>query len=242
MGTLELVRLMSFGLFTGTSVVLLYFMFIYVRFVLADTYRHGWWLIAIASGAGMIYGIAGILHVYGNVVAGDLFRKGAALFFILFLSLGIRSIAYIDHTEEEGWSTNFMDYGFDLLVVGLFVTAWWTSFLLWQPTWLVVTHAIGWSLMLLYAFYFGFSAVEQFEGTSIAAVVRDILPVVICFGGVAISEIVSQYTGWWTTFTEAAWIVGIVLVSAFLFNTATTIRQEAAELNRMYDRTTWQEE
>ena len=41
---------------------------------------------------------------------------------------------------------------------------------------------------------------------------------------------------------EAVWLVGTVLVAAFLFNTAIAIRQQAGEVDRMYDRTTWRQQ
>lgn len=242
MGTLELVRLMSFGLFSGASAIFLYFMIVYVRFVLTETYRHGWWLLSIASGAGLIYGGAGILGMYWGIMIAEIFRKGASLFFILFLALGIRAISRLEKNEDEEVSPTYMDYGFDFLVVGLFVAVWWSLFALWRPTWFVVIHGIGWVVILLFAFYFAFRAVEKHEGTSVAAVVRDLLPALICFGGVILTEIVYQSTGRWANLAEAGWIVGMILVSAFLFNTGTTIRQEEAKLHRIYDPTIWREE
>lgn len=242
MEILDLVRLMSFGLFATASAILLYFLMVYVRFVLAETYRHGWWLLATAAGAGLIYGGAGFLHTYAGVGVADVFRRGASLFFILFLALGIRAIARIDTPGETGEPSSFMNYGFDFLIAGLFVLVWWTSFTLWYPGWLLVIHAVGWIVMLLFAIYFALISVRKHEGTSLAAVVRHLLPAVLCFGAVILTEILYQFTGSWGNLAEAAWIVGMVLVSAFLFNTATTIRQEEAELHRIYDPTTWREQ
>ncbi len=242
METLELVRLMSFGLFSVASVILLYFIVVYVRFVLADTYRHGWWLISVATGAGCVYGGAGIIETYGGIAVAEIFRHGASLFFILFLALGIRAITRLEGNGDENVNSTFLDYGFDFLIVGLCIALWWSLFAIWQPTWFVVLHSLGWFVMVIFALYFAYVAVEQHEGTSVAAVIRDLLPAVICFGVIIVVEIIYQYTGRWANFAEATWIVGIVLVSAFLFNTATTIRQEEAELHRIYDPSTWREQ
>jgi hypothetical protein len=239
--TLELVRLMSYVVFSVSSAILLYFLLCYVRFVLADTYRHGWWLLGTATGAGIIYGLAGVLHGYGGIPAADSFRKGASLFFILFLALGIRAIARLEEPEGADRRSYAVDYGFDFLVVSLFVIGWWVSFALRRPSWLPVVEAVGWVVMLGFALYYGIVAVRKHEGTSLASVVRHLLPAVICFGGVVLVEVYYRLTGQWVHVAESVWIVGMVLVSAFLFNTATTIRQEQAELERIYDRTTWPE-
>lgn len=242
METLELAQLMSYSIFSLASLILLYFLVLYVQFVLAENYRHGWWFLAVATGAGIIYGGAGLLHGYADVTVADSFRKGASLFFILFLALGIRAISRIDDGSGNEETLSVLDYGFDFLVVGLFVVAWWVSFTLRHPDWLLVVEGVGWVLMLGFALYFSVKAVLRHEGTSIASVVRHLLPAIVCFGGVILVEVLHRLTGQWTNLAEAVWIVGMVLVSAFLFNTATTIRQEQAELHRIYDRTTWQGE
>lgn len=242
MDTLELARLMSFSVVSVASAVLLYFLLVYVKFLLADVYRHGWWLIGTAMGAGIIYGVSGAIRIYRDSLLAGSFEKGASLFFILFLALGIRSIARLESGEELNRPSFFVTYGFDLLVVGLFIVAWWVSFTLWRPTWLIVVEGFGWAAMLLFALFFGIRAVRRHEGTSIASVIRHLLPAVIGFGAVVLTELFHRLTGSGSSLAEAAWIVGMVLVGAFLFNTATTLRQEEAELHRMYDRTTWKEE
>ncbi len=242
MDTLELVRLMSYSVVSVASSVLLYFLVVYVKFLLADVYRHGWWLVGTATGAGIIYGVSGSIRVYHDSLIAGSFEKGASLFFILFLALGIRSIARLESGEELTRPSLFVTYGFDLLVVGVFVIAWWVSFSLWRPNWLIVVEGLGWGGMLLLALYFGIRVVRRHEGTSIASVIRHLLPAVICFGGVVLTELAHRLTGTGSSLAEAVWVVGMVLVGAFLFNTATTLRQEEAELHRMYDRTTWKEE
>jgi len=69
--------------------------------------------------------------------------------------------------------------------------------------------------------------------------VRHLLPAVLCFGGIVLTEIVYLSAGRTGSLLDAVWIVGIVLVAAFLFNTAVSIKQQEAEIHRMYDRTTW---
>ena len=188
MGTLELTRLLSYSVVSVSSAILLYFLVVYVKFLLADSYRHGWWLVGIATGAGLIYGASGVLRVYGDSIVAGSFEKGASLFFILFLALGIRSIARLERSDGPSGSF-FVRYGFDLLVVALFVVAWWVSFTLWRPAWLILVEGFGWVTMLLFALYFGIQVVRQLEGTSIASVIRHLLPAVICFGGVILAEL-----------------------------------------------------
>lgn len=242
MEILNLIRMMSFGLFTLSSAILLFFMVVYVRFILVEPYQHRWWLLSIASGAGFVYGTAGLLETYTGYGLYENFQHGAVLFFILFLALGIRAIARLEVNENLKTPTALTDYSFDITAVVLFVAAWWTSFVLSQPAWLVIINSVGWVVMLLFALHHAFRAVRLHEGTSLAAIVRDLLPAVISFGIVTIMEIIHQSTGGGANLTNATWIIGTILVSAFLFNTAITIRQEEAELHRIYDPSKWRDE
>ncbi len=239
MGTLDLTRMLSYLVVSVSSLVLLYFILVYVQIIFANTYHHGWRLLGIGTGAGFLYGTSGILYEYTGVTELAIFRQGASLFFILFLALGIRAISQLESRGDDGSTPPYLNYVFDGIVVTVFVLAWWISFVLEQPSWIIQVQVTGWVLMVCFAIYYAVKAVYKHEGTSIAAIVRHLLPAVVCFAGIIIVELLHLATDGFEALAGASWIVGVVLVSVFLFNTATTIRQEKAELHRIYDRTTW---
>jgi hypothetical protein len=57
-----------------------------------------------------------------------------------------------------------------------------------------------------------------------------------------ITDLVTSLTNISPGIVDALWLVGTVLVAAFLFDTAVTIRQQEGEVERMYDRTTWRQQ
>ena len=85
---------------------------------------------------------------------------------------------------------------------------------------------------------YGVLTVRTLEGTSFAAIVRHLLPAVISFV-VVFSDLVGIYTRQYAALVDAVWVIGTVLVAAFLFNTAVAIRHQGAEVERKYDWTTW---
>lgn len=237
MTSLEIAKVLSHLSLLLSSLILIYFLLFYVKFVITETYQHGWWLIGFGTAAGVIYGLSGIFEVFTNDAMFGLFREGASLFFILFLALGIRSISFLGTDDEfaEDPHTVWLDY----LVVAIFIVAWWLPFLTGNRGSFLWVQAIGWSGALVLALVYGVRTVYAFEGTSVSAVIRHLLPAVLCFGAIVLAEIVNLSAGGAGAFLEAIWIVGIVLVGAFLFNTAVSIKQQESEIHRMYDRTTW---
>ncbi len=232
MSRLQITRLLSHLTLLLSSGILLYFLLVYVQFVITETYRHGWWLIGFGTGAGFIYGLSGIFQVLTGDPVFSLFREGASLFFILFLALGIRAVSLLGDTVdgEQASPTVFLDY----FIVGFFVVAWWLPFLAGTRTYTLWIEAIGWVGALLLALVYGIRAVYRFEGTSLSAVVRQLLPAVFCFGAIVLVELVTLTVGPYQELLDAVWIVGIVLVGAFLFSTAVSIKQQETEIYRMH--------
>lgn len=223
------------------AAILLVYLTLYVRRMLSEVYRHGWWYLGIGVAAGGLHGLFGALDaLYGTGWLSSMTR-GAALFFFLFLALGVRAVHFMGDLEESRrrrFSPRWLDY----LVIAVLVVGWWTGFLSDRGGWLLAVETGGWAVACVWAVVYGIRSVSVHEGTSIAALVRHLLPVIVTFSAVVILDIAGGWTGRFENLVTAAWIVGTVLVAAFLFNTAVAIRQQGAELERIYDRTTWQEE
>jgi len=161
------------------------------------------------------------------------FVEGATLFVILGVALGIRGMARARYAG--GRSTGLPEW-LDYAVLAGFVAAWWLGFLGGGPIRAVVV--VGWVGASVWALYYSVLAVRVHEGTSIAAVVRPLLPAVIVLTGAVFVDIVGGVTGA-AAAVEAVWLVGSVLLGAFLFTTAVAIRQQGGEVKRLYDWTTW---
>ncbi|MDG5777165.1 hypothetical protein QA599_11970 [Haloarculaceae archaeon H-GB1-1] len=238
-GTLEpfiATRLLAYGTVVVAGATLLYYLFAYVRFVLAAHHGRGWWYVGIGIGAGMVYGVSGLLDLVTAIPWLRVVTRGGALFFILFLSLGIRAM-YVENRDSS--ASNVRTPMVDYAVFGGVVLAWWIGFLSSRLVWISLVETIGWGGATLWVFRYGVLTVRAHEGTSFAAVVRHLLPAVISFVIVVFSDLVGIYTLQYAAVVDAVWVIGTVLVAAFLFNTAVAIRHQGAEVERKYDWTTW---
>lgn len=241
MGTLDGTRLLAEGTMLVASVILLGYLYWYVRHMLTEVYRHGWWYLGIGVAAGGLYGAFGILEVLYSGAWISSLARGAALFFFLFLALGMRAIynmGNLDDTRNRTFSPRWFDY----LVIAVFIIGWWTGFLSDRGGWVLAVETAGWLVACMWAVIYGVRSVDVHEGTSLAALIRHLLPVIVTFSVVVIVDIVGVWTNRLDNLVPATWIVGTVLVAAFLLNTAIALRQKGAEVERIYDRTTWQEE
>ncbi|MFB6173185.1 MAG: hypothetical protein ABEI39_00935 [Halobacteriales archaeon] len=221
------------------ALVLLYYLYTYVRVVLAEPYRHRWWYMAVGVAAGGVYGAAGLLDLLLSARWLGLFTEGATLFFILFLALGLRTLYHFGPGARDGdpGPPRWVDY----LVIGVFVLAWWAGFLTSRPDWVGVVEAVGWVGATLWAIGYGVLVVRGQEGTSVAALVRHLLPAVFCFSLIVFAGLAGRYLPGSTALAAGTRIVGTVLVGAFLFNAAVALRQQSGEVSRYYDPTTWRE-
>lgn len=219
------------------SVVLVFYLYSYVRNVLSKPHGRGWWYLGIGVTAGALYGLAGLGRYVTAAEWLAVFAEGATLFFILFLALGIRTL-YHYGIEPADRSLSIPDWADYLVIVG-FIVAWWAGFLTDRSAWIAVVVSLGWVLASAWAIGYAVLTVRTHEGTSIAALVRHLLPALVSFVVIIIAGLVGQYTGRYGAYVEATWIVGTVLVGAFLFTTAVALRQQGGEVERMYDWTTW---
>lgn len=217
------------------SAVLLYYLHAYVQHVLAEPDDHLWWYLGIGITAGVVYGVSGLLDVLTASPVAAAFAEGATLFFILFLALGIRALYFYGRTDDQ---PRVLPQWVDYLVVVGFVASWWLAFL-GHYDWMGLVVSIGWVGASLWALCYSVLTVRHHEGTSIAALTRHLLPTVLCVSAVVSVELVGQYEHAFRSLTDAIWIIGTVLVGAFLFTTAVAIRQQGGEVQRMYDWTTW---
>ncbi|MFB6121995.1 MAG: hypothetical protein ABEJ78_00860 [Haloferacaceae archaeon] len=222
---------------TVGALVLVYSLYGYVRGLLADTYRERWWYLGVGVGAAVVYGVSGLADVVASVPGAAEFQVGAMLFFFLFLAFGVRDLYALEGGEESPVPT-WVPY----LVLGGFTVAWWAGYVLDNNAFVHAVETVGLTAATVYTIVYAVLTVRVEEGTSIAAVVRHLLPALVCFAGVVLAEQLGQYTGVSPAVVTAIELVGTVLVGAFLFTTAVAIEQQGGEVRRMYDRTTWRGE
>lgn len=236
--TVSAANLLAYTAIVVAAVVLLAYLLGYVRYVLAaDTIE--WWYIAVASGAAVIYGTTGVVMAFVDEPWLSVFADGAVLFFILFLGLGLRALYHAERSDAE--RSRLVPTWIDYLVVVVFVAAWWLGFLV-EADWTRLVVAVGWLLASGWSVLYGVQTVRTHEGTTLAAITRHLLPAVVCVVAVVFTDLGATVVGLDQAQVDAVWLVGTVLVAAFLFNTAVAIRQEGGQLQRMYDWTTWRQQ
>ncbi|MFB6171505.1 MAG: hypothetical protein ABEJ23_03155 [Haloarculaceae archaeon] len=231
--------MLAYVVIAVASAVLLYYLDAYVRYVLANPDRWQWAYLAVGVGAGLLYGLAGLAGALTDLGWLDVFAEGASLFFILFLALGIREMYFMGPGVDP--TARSLPTWVDYLVVAGFVAAWWVGFLFANP-WTHVVVAVGWVLASAWAIWYAVRTVQRHEGTGVAALTRHLLPAVLCVAGVVLVDLLGEVGLAPAPVVTAVWVVGTVLVGAFLFNTAVAIRQQGGEVERMYDWTTWRRE
>ena len=236
--TVALTRLLAYIVVALGSAVLLYYLSQYVSHVLADSDSQSWLLLGVGIAAGVVYGLAGIVDTLTDVAWAGVFAEGATLFFILLVALGIRQMYFMGYAASQ--SPRALPVWVDHLVVTGFVASWWFGFLVNQQ-WAHLVVVVGWVGASLWALYYSVLAVRKHEGTSIAALVRNLLPAIIAVAAVVFADVLGTYAGV-PAAVDALWLVGTVLVGTFLFTTAVAIRQQSGEVERMYDWTTWREQ
>lgn len=236
--TFTVASLLAYASIVVSAGVMIGFLVGYVRYVLASDLVE-WWYLAIAAGAAVIYGVAGIADVVTETPWLSVFAEGAVLFFILFLGLGLRALYHAERSpaERSGLLPRWVDY----LVVVAFVAAWWFGFLV-EGDWTRSVVAVGWLVASGWAVLYGIQTVRVHEGTTLAAITRHLLPAVVCTVAIVLTDLTAAAVGLPVHYVDAIWLVGTVLVAAFLFNTAVAIRQEGGQLQRMYDWTTWRQQ
>lgn len=233
--TVVATQLLAYAVVGVGAAVLLAYLVAFVRHVVVGLDARSWALLGLGIGAGVVYGVAGALGTLWPSEWLGTFVEGATLFFILGLALGIRELYYSGVQADRALPV-WVDYA----VVAGFVATWWTGFVLGQDlTRLVVV--VGWLGASLWALFYGVLAVRNNEGTSIAALVRNLLPAVVAVTVVVFADVFGGYAGY-TAVVAALWLVGTVLVGTFLFTTAVAIRQQGGKVERMYDWTTWREQ
>jgi len=233
--TVTLARFLAYAVVGVGAGVLLAYLVGFVRDVAVEPDVRSWTLLGLGIGAALVYGVAGAANTLGPSDWLAAFAEGATLFFILFLALAVRQLYYSGVGAKQVLPT-----WVDTLVVATFVGSWWTGFLLDQGLAHLVV-VVGWIGASLWALGYGVLAVRHNEGTSIAALVRNLLPAVVAVTGVVFADVLGTAAGY-PAVVDAVWLVGTVLVGTFLFTTAVAIRQQGGEVERMYDWTTWRGE
>jgi hypothetical protein len=232
--TVESAYVLAYGIVALGSAILLAYLRLYATDVAADLGIRDLLPLTVGIGAGVVYGIAGIADVLTGVPWLATFAEGATLFFILGVALGIRKLYRLRPTRTADGLPRWVD----ALVLGGFVASWWAGFLVGSTVRPVVV--VGWVGASVWALYYSVVAVRAHEGTSIAALVRTLLPAVIAVTVAVFADVVGAAVGA-AGLVSALWLVATVLVGAFLFTTAVAIRQQGGQVQRLYDWTTWRE-
>lgn len=231
-------RLLAHTSIAVAAAILLAFLGVYVRRVLAESFEYEWGYLAIGIGAALIYGIAGVATDLTGYEWLAVFTEGAVLFFILFIALGIRAMYHADRPRGSG---RLLPVWIDGLVIAGFVAAWWISYFA-AGEWTRPVVAIGWIGASVWAVFYAVRTTQTHEGTTFSAITRHLLPAILCVVAIIMIDLARNVATIDAAVVEAVWLVGTVLVAAFLFNTAVAIRQQEGEVDRMYDRTTWREQ
>nr|WP_254525112.1 hypothetical protein [Natrinema caseinilyticum] len=237
--TVAIGRLFAYLAIGIAAVILLYYAIVYVRDVLAVEAGTELWYLVIGIGAAIVYAVAGVASILLEPEWITRFVDGAVLFFILFLALAIRAMYHEQPTAGD--RTRLVPAWVDYVVIGIFVAAWWGTFLVESSSTRLVV-AVGWIVTSAWAVFYGVRAVSVHEGTTFAALTRHLLPAIVCVVAVVFVDLVTGYLSGYSALADATWLVGTTLVAAFLFNTAVAIRQQGGELERLYDWTTWREQ
>lgn len=232
-------RLFAYAVIAVAAAVFFGYLVTYVRRVLAEGFDYEWGYLAAAAVAAVVYGVAGVIEQLSDLPWASAFTEGAVLFFILFLALGIRAMY---HAERAGDGPGrLLPDWVDYLVVAGFVVAWWAGFLA-VDGWTRPVVAVGWVAASVWAVLYAVQTVRVHEGTTIAALTRHLLPAILCAVAIITTDLLADFGYFDRGVVEAVWLVGTVLVAAFLFNTAVAIRQQEGELERLYDETTWRQQ
>lgn len=237
--TVLFARLFAYAVIAVAAAVLLVYLVLYVRRVLAEGFEYEWGYLAVGVGAAVVYGVAGIASQLTDLPWMNAFVEGAVLFFILFLGLGIRAMYHAERGVDD--ASRLFPAWVDYLVVAAFVLAWWAGFLV-AEGWTRPVVAVGWVAASVWAVRYAVQTVRVYEGTTFAALTRHLLPAILGTVVVVMTDLIAGLGGIDPSIVDAVWLVGTVLVAAFLFNTAITIRQQEGEVERLYDRTTWRQQ
>jgi hypothetical protein len=234
--TAGVARVLAYLLLVAAGLGLLRYLRTFARRVLAEPYRDRWRYLAVGVGAAVVYGAAGLLESAGLAPA-VAFRRGATLFFFLFCAVGLRAVHRSvggDPLLPESWARYLGP-----AVVGGFVLAWWSAYLLGLGSAVAVLELAGLLLAVAYTLYHAVGTVRAQEGTSVAAFTRQFVPALLAFAALAAAGHVDVVAPAAATVAEGVALVATVLAGAFLFTTAVALRQQTVEVSRMYDPTTW---
>lgn len=237
--TVLFARLLAYGVIAVAAGVLLVYLVQYVRRVLAEGFDYEWGYLAVGVGAAAVYGVAGVAAQLTDLPWINVFVEGAVLFFILFLGLGIRAMYHAERTVDS--PSRLLPVWVDYVVVAAFIVAWWAGFLV-ASEWIRPVVAVGWVAASVWAVFYAVQTVRVYEGTTLAALTRHLLPAILGTVVIVMTDLAAGVAGFDPGIVDAVWLVGTVLVAAFLFNTAVTIRQQEGEVERLYDQTTWRQQ
>ena len=188
-------------------------------------------------GAAFLYGSSGVFALWSGRDWSAIFSEGATLFFILFLALGFRAMYFSCRRGGDTGESSLPEWA-DYLIIAAFIVAWWSGFLYVHP-WTGLVVSVGWVGASVWALWYAILVVRRHEGTSIAAITRHLFPAVVAFTVTVLADLAIGTFTEYESVVAATWIIGTVLVGAFLFTTAVAIRQQGGEVERMYDWTTW---
>ncbi|MFW5896136.1 MAG: hypothetical protein ACOCUA_01995 [archaeon] len=219
------------------AVILLVYLYAYSEYIAVGPARKRIWYLAIATGAAFLYGSSGVFALWTGREWSAIFSEGATLFFILFLALGFRAMYFSCRRGGETGESPLPEWA-DYLIIAAFIVAWWSGFLYGHP-WTDIVVSIGWVGASAWALWYAILVVRRHEGTSIAAITRHLFPAVVAFTVTVLADLAIGTFTEYESVVAATWIIGTVLVGAFLFTTAVAIRQQGGEVERMYDWTTW---
>lgn len=190
-----------------------------------------WVYLALAGGAGALYGGFGIVGSMDVVLLAELslpLQYGAAIFVTLFLAFAVRETYFNGlyapaPTERLMTGTSFQH--FEMGLFGLVVVAWWTTFFTdFGSTALQLVGIVGLLAFAGYGLTFGTLIVSRARGSSLDTLLRHVLPALGCFGIIGIVRALG------VAGIEQAVVIGTtdvfsVVAATFLFTAAIGLKQ-----------------
>jgi hypothetical protein len=222
--------------------ILAYYLGVSVREILVEPYKDRWAWLTVGVAAAVVYAASGLAELLTGSGAAATFQTGATLFFFLFSAVGVRALYATVALDRGGFDGLDVPEWARYAVLGAFIVAWWGAYLFGPVGIVGIVETVGLAGAVAYTLSFAVLTVRDAEGTSIAAIVRQFVPALLCFAAVVAAEQADRYTGLDPGVVAGVELVGTVLVGAFLFTTAVAIRQQSGEVSRLYDKTTWRGE
>lgn len=196
------------------------------RFAWLEPNSRRWLYLALAGGAGTIFGVAGVADEFATgsfATWAVLFKHGGLLFFTVFLAFAMREVYYKSiyaPVEEQQVVSHATARRVENVLLGLVILTWWGSvFTGGHHTFVESIETAGLIFFALYGIGFGLRVGFRAKGSTLDRLLRHLIPIMVCVGIIGVGR-VSRLAG-----IPEAYVWGLMdvltIVAATLLFTAT---------------------